>query len=137
MSTIIQKQYETAKELLKAVERNFKYYEICGRTQKDFDYFYNSVTSLLTILGDVYVCGQVGQAERESGVSIMDNCKQKFAAYEAELMQAGLIPSKWEQILADIDDAIVSIKQHTEYTEDQKAQMWYEHQKQIDYDPQF
>jgi hypothetical protein len=135
MTTIIQKQYETAKELLKAVERNCKYYEIFGRTQKDFDYFYNSVTSLLTILGDVYVCGQVGQAERESGVSIMDNCKQKFAAYEAELMQAGLIPSKWEQILADVEptEPAVQIK----YTEEQEAQMWHEHMKQMDYDPQF
>ncbi len=135
MSTIIQKQYETAKELLKAVERNFKYYEICGRTQKDFDYFYNSVTSLLTILGDVYVCGQVGQAEREIGVSIMDNCKQKFAAYEAELMQAGLIPSKWEQILADVEPTEPA--EQIEYTAEQEAQMWHEHQKQMDYDPQF
>lgn len=135
MSTIIQKQYETAKELLKAVERNCKYYEICGRTQKDFDYFYNSVTSLLTILGDVYVCGKVGQAERESGVSIMDNCTQKFAAYEAELMQAGLIPSLWEQILADVEPTEPA--EQIEYTEEQKAQMWYEHQKQMDYDPQF
>lgn len=94
MSAIIKKQYETAKELLKAVERNSKFYETFGRTQKDFDYFYNSVTSLLTIVGDVYVCGQVGQAQRESGVSIMDNCRQKFAAYEAELKVLGLIDNK-------------------------------------------
>lgn len=94
MSAIIKKQYETAKELLKAVERNSKFYETFGRTQKDFDYFYNSVTSLLTIVGDVYVCGQVGQAQRESGVSIMDNCRQKFAAYEAELKALGLIDNK-------------------------------------------
>ena len=94
MSAIIKKQYETAKELLKAVERNSKFYETFGRTQKDFDYFYNSVTSLLTIVGDVYVCGQVGQAQRESGVSIMDNCRQKFAAYEAELKTLGLIDNK-------------------------------------------
>lgn len=94
MSAIIKKQYETAKELLKAVERNSKFYETFGRTQKDFDYFYNSVTSLLTIVGDVYVCGQVGQAQRESGLSIMDNCRQKFAAYEAELKALGLIDNK-------------------------------------------
>jgi len=135
MSTIIKKQYETAKELLKAVERNCRYYETCGRTQKDFDYFYNSVTSLLTILGDVYVCGQVGQAQRESGVSIMDNCKQKFAAYEAELKAAGLIGQTWEEILADVEPTEPA--EEIEYTEEQKAQMWYEHQKQMDYDPQF
>jgi hypothetical protein len=37
MSTIIQKQYETAKQILSAVEMNFRSYEICDRTQKDFD----------------------------------------------------------------------------------------------------
>jgi hypothetical protein len=137
MSTIIQKQYETAKQILSAVEMNFRSYEICGRTQKDFDYFYDIATSLLTIVGNVHIGTKVCQAQRENGVSIIDECRQMFAAYEAELMQAGLIPSKWEQILADIDDAIVSIKQHTEYTEEQEAQMWHEHQKQMDYDPQF
>jgi hypothetical protein len=82
----------------------------------------------------------LSSSKRKWGIEIIDECRQMFAAYEAELMQAGLIPSKWEQILADIDDAIVSIKQHTEYTEEQEAQMWYEHQKQMskdDYDPQF
>lgn len=135
MSAIIKKQYETAKELLKAVERNSKFYETFGRTQKDFDYFYNSVTSLLTIVGDVYVCGQVGQAQRESGVSIMDNCRQKFAAYEAELKTLGLIGKTWEQILADVEPT--EPVEIIEYTEEQKAQMWYEHQKQFDYDTQF
>lgn len=135
MSTIIKKQYETAKELLKAVERNSKFYETFGRTQKDFDYFYNSVTSLLTILGDVYVCGQVGQSQRESGLSIMDNCKQKFAAYEAELVQAGLIGKTWEQILADVEPT--EPVQTIEYSAEQEAQMWYEYQKQFDHDTQF
>ena len=65
----------------------------------------------------------------------MDNCKQKFAAYEAELMQAGLIGQTWEEILADVEQSEPA--EEIEYTEEQKAQMWYEHQKQIDYDPQF
>jgi len=135
MSTIIKKQYETAKQLLKAVEFCCKYYETCGKTQKDFDYFYNNATSLLTILGHVHVGMSVMQGERASGLSIIDDCRQRFAAYEAELMQAGLIPSKWEQILADVEPIEPVIP--PVYTEEQEAQMWYEHMKQMDYDPQF
>ena len=135
MSTIIQKQYETAKQILSAVEMNFRSYEICGRTQKDFDYFYDIATSLLTIVGNVHIGTKVCQAQRENGVSIIDECRQMFAAYEAELMQAGLIPSKWEQILADVEPTEPA--ETIEYTEEQEAQMWHEHQKQMDYDPQF
>lgn len=94
MSTIIKKQYETAKELLKAVEFNFRSYEICGRTQKDFDYFYDMATSLFTIVGNIHIGMKVCQAQRESGVSIIDECRQKFAAYEAELKALGLIDNK-------------------------------------------
>ena len=137
MSTIIQKQYETAKEILKSAEFNLNFYKTCDKTQEQFDKFYTIATSLLTIVGGVYVAGKVYQSTRDYNIEIIDHCRQMFAAYEAELMKAGLIPSKWEQILADIDDAIVSIKQHTEYTEEQEAQMWHEHQKQMDYDPQF
>ena len=135
MSTIIQKQYETAKQILSAVEMNFRSYEICGRTQKDFDYFYDIATSLLTIVGNVHIGTKVCQAQRENGVSIIDECRQMFAAYEAELMQAGLIPSKWEQILADVEPTEPA--ETIEYTEEQEAQMWHEHMKQYDYDPQF
>ena len=137
MSTIIQKQYETAKEILKSAEFNLNFYKTCDKTQEQFDKFYTIATSLLTIVGGVYVAGKVYQSTRDYNIEIIDHCRQMFAAYEAELMKAGLVPSKWEQILADIDDAIVSIKQHTEYTEEQEAQMWYEHMKQFDYDPQF
>jgi hypothetical protein len=135
MSTIIQKQYETAKQILSAVEMNFRSYEICGRTQKDFDYFYDIATSLLTIVGNVHIGTKVCQAQRENGVSIIDECRQMFAAYEAELMQAGLIPSKWEQILADVEPTDPAIE--IEYSAEQEAQMWYEHMKQFDYDTQF
>ena len=135
MSTIIQKQYETAKQILSAVEMNFRSYEICGRTQKDFDYFYDIATSLLTIVGNVHIGTKVCQAQRENGVSIIDECRQMFAAYEAELMKAGLIPSKWEQILADVEPTEPS--EAIEYSAEQEAQMWYEHMKQFDYDPQF
>ena len=135
MSTIIQKQYETAKQILSAVEMNFRSYEICGRTQKDFDYFYDIATSLLTIVGNVHVGTKVCQAQRENGVSIIDECRQMFAAYETELMKAGLVPSKWEQILADVEptEPAETIK----YSAEQEAQMWHEHMKQFDYDTQF
>ena len=135
MSTIIQKQYETAKQILSAVEMNFRSYEICGRTQKDFDYFYDIATSLLTIVGNVHIGTKVCQAQRENGVSIIDECRQMFAAYEAELMKAGLVHSKWEQILADVEptEPAETIK----YSAEQEAQMWHEHMKQFDYDTQF
>jgi hypothetical protein len=129
MSTIIQKQYETAKQLLKTVEFCLRYYEKCGKTQKDFDYFYNNVTSLLTIFGHVHVGMSVIQGERASDTSIIDDCRQRFAAYEAELMQAGLIASKWEQILADVEPTEPS--ETIEYSAEQEAQMWYEHMKQF------
>ena len=58
-----------------------------------------------------------------------------FAAYEAELKAAGLIGQTWEEILADVEPTEPA--EQIEYTEEQKAQMWYEHQKQMDYDPQF
>jgi GH35 family endo-1,4-beta-xylanase len=135
MSTIIQKQYETAKEILKSAEFNFNFYKTCGKTQEQFDYFYNIATSLLTIVGGVYVAGKVYQSTRDYNIEIIDHCRKMFAAYEAELMQAGLIPSKWEQILADVEptEPAETIK----YSADQEAQMWYEHQKQIDNDTQF
>lgn len=135
MSKIIQKQYETAKEILKSAEFNFNFYKTCGKTQEQFDYFYNIATSLLTIVGGVYVAGKVYQSTRDYNIEIINHCRQMFAAYEAELMQAGLIPSKWEQILADVEPTEPA--ETIEYSAEQEAQMWHEHQKQMDYDPQF
>jgi hypothetical protein len=135
MSTIIQKQYETAKEILKSAEFNFNFYKTCGKSQQDFDHFYKIATSLLTIVGGVSVAGQVYQSTRDYNIEIIDHCRLMFAAYEAELMQAGLIPSKWEQILADVEptEPAETIK----YSAEQEVQMWYEHMKQYDYDTKF
>lgn len=135
MSTIIQKQYETAKEILKSAEFNFNFYKTCDKTQEQFDKFYTIATSLLTIVGGVYVAGKVYQSTRDYNIEIINHCRQMFAAYETELMQAGLIPSKWEQILADVEPTEPA--ETIEYSAEQEAQMWYEHQKQMDYDPQF
>lgn len=135
MSTIIKKQYETAKQLLAVVERNYNLYELL-KQDRDWADFYNMATCLMTIVGGVTVYSvAVMQGQRASGLQIIDDCRQRFAAYEAELMQAGLIPSKWEQILADVEPIEPVIP--PVYTEEQEAQMWYEHMKQMDYDPQF
>jgi len=135
MSTIIKKQYETAKQLLAVVERNYNLYELL-KQDRDWADFYNMATCLMTIVGDVYVCSvAVMQGQRASGLQIIDDCRQRFAAYEAELMHAGLIPSKWEQILADVEPTEPA--EAIEYSAEQESQMWYEHQKQMDYDPQF
>ena len=39
MSTIIKKQYETAKEILKSAEFNLNFYKTCDKTQEQFDNF--------------------------------------------------------------------------------------------------
>jgi len=135
MSTIIQKQYETAKEILKSAEFNFNFYKTCDKTQEHFDKFYTIATSLLTIVGGVYVAGKVYQSTRDYNIEIIDHCHQMFAAYEAELMQAGLIPSKWEQILADVEPTEPAIE--IEYTEQQEAQIWYDQIKKFVYNTQF
>jgi len=136
MSTIIKKQYETAKELLKAADYNLYCYENIDRSDKNFERLFNTIISLLTITGGVQVgYSRVLLDERENGLSIVDNYRQKFAAYEAELKAAGLIGQTWEEILADVEQSEPA--EQIEYTEEQKAQMWYEHQKQMDYDPQF
>ena len=131
MSTIIQNQYETAKQLLALCEFNLKCVHSFN-TQKDFDKYYNNVTSLLTIVGDVCICSKVVQEVREKGVSMIEECRQRFAAYEAELMQAGLLLSRWEQILSDVEPTEPA--DHIEYTENEKCEMWAEYKSQNNYD---
>jgi hypothetical protein len=131
MSTIIQNQYETAKKLLALCEFNLKCVQAFN-TQKDFDRYYNNVTSLLTIVGDVCICSKVVQEVREEGVSMIEECRQRFAAYEAELMQAGLILSRWEQILSDVEPTEPA--DHIEYTDNEKCEMWAEYKSQNNYD---
>ena len=130
--TIIQNQYETAKKLLALCEFNLKYWDTFGRTQKDFDIFYNNVTSLLTITGDVYISSMVMQNVRKSRLSMIEDCRNRFAAYEAELMQAGLILSRWEQILSDVEPTEPA--DHIEYTDNEKCEMWAEYKSQNNYD---
>lgn len=95
MSAIIKKQYETAKQLLKSADYHFYYYENIDRSDKNFDKFFSTVTSLLTIIGGVEVAySRVLQEDRNNGLNIVDNYRQKFAEYEAELKALGLIDNK-------------------------------------------
>jgi hypothetical protein len=133
MSAIIKSQYETAKKLLALCEFNLRFYYEVDDSSKYFDIYYNNCTSLLTIVGGIVVHSTVLQDVRESRLSIIDNCRNRFAAYEAELLEAGLITSEWEKILADVEESTEPVEQI--YTDDQKAQMWYDHVKnQSDYD---
>jgi hypothetical protein len=131
MSTIIQNQYETAKQLLALCEFNLKCVQAFN-TQKDFDIFYNNVSSLLTIVGGVSVFSKVIQDVRGTRLSMIEDCRNRFAAYEAELMQAGLLLSRWEQILADVEPTEQA--DHIEYTENEKCEMWAEYKAQNNYD---
>ena len=132
MSAIIKNQYETAKKLLALCEFNLIYLNEFGNTQKDFDILYKNVTSLLTIVGSVYISSMVMQNVRERKVSIIQDCRNRFAAYEAELMQAGIILTEWEQILADVEPTEPA--DHIEYTDNQKCEMWAEYKSQNNYD---
>lgn len=119
MSTIIKKQYETAKQILARAEFNLNYYDKVSNLQKDWDNFYNMVTSFLTIIGEVEVStNQVVQGRRESGVSIIENCRQKFTEYEAELKAAGLIDNKPKLKNEDVN-ALQKIERMTEDDENQ------------------
>lgn len=94
MSAIIKKQYETAKQLLKSVENCFTAYEVFGLDQNWSD-FVSMSKYLLTIIDNVEVYQSViFLSEREEGLTLIDNCRQKFAAYEAELKALGLIDNK-------------------------------------------
>ena len=131
MNTIIQNQYETAKQLLALCEFNLKcVYSF--NTQKDCDKYYNNVTSSLTIVGNVCIYSKVVQEVRQEGVSMIEECRQRFAAYEAELEQAGLILSEWERILSDVEPT--EPVYHIEYTENEKCEMWAEYKAQNNYD---
>ena len=131
MNTIIQKQYETAKQLLALCEFNLKCVQAFN-AQKDFDTYYNNVTSLLTIVGGVSIFSKAIQDVRGTRLSMIEECRQRFAAYEAELEQGGLIFSEWERILSDIEptEPIHEI----EYTDNQKCEMWAEYKAQNNYD---
>ena len=97
-----------------------------------FDIFFNNVSSLLTIIGGVSVFSKVIQDVRGTRLSMIEDCRNRFAAYEAELMQAGLLLSRWEQILSDVEPT--EPVQEIEYTENEKCEMWAEYITRNNYD---
>ena len=136
MSTIIKEQHETAKKLLETAERNYNCYIILGSRTRDFDFFYNIAVSLFTIVGgvNVYSAG-VLRDSKDTGFTLIELCRNRFAAYEQELKKYGLLDLTFEEILEQREEP--AARAEPVYTEEQKCQMWYEHQKQYDYDTQF
>lgn len=136
MSTIIKKQYETAKILLENAERTYNYYILMGSRAKDFDPFYEVALSLFTIVGGVNVYNYgVMLKSNDTGLMLIELCRNRFADYEQELKKSGLLDLTFEELLEQREEP--AAREEPVYTEEQKCQMWYEHQKQYDYDTQF
>jgi len=136
MSTIIKEQHETAKKLLENAERTYNYYILMENRAKDFDPFYDAALSLFTIVGGVNVLSyRVMLKTNDTGLMLIELCRNRFAAYEQELKKYGLLDLTFEEILEQREEP--AVREEPVYTEDQKCQMWYEHQKQYDYDTQF
>jgi hypothetical protein len=136
MSTIIKEQHETAKKLLENAERTYNYYILMESRAKDFDPFYDAALSLFTIVGGVNVLSyRVMLKTNDTGLMLIELCRNRFAAYEQELKKYGLLDLTFEELLEQREEP--AARAEPVYTEEQKCQMWYEHQKQYDYDTQF
>jgi hypothetical protein len=136
MSTIIKEQHETAKKLLENAERTYNYYILMESRAKDFDSFYDIALSLFTIVGGVNVYNYgIMPKINNTEFTLIELCRNRFAAYEQELKKYGLLDLTFEELLEQREEP--AARAEPVYTEDQKCQMWYEHQKQYDYDTQF
>ena len=135
MSAIIKKQYQTAKQILSTLEviyverkrnPNFENWKIF---QEMYNYF-------KVIVGEVqvgyYTVLPYGLPEN---MDYIGHANKMFLRYEAELKASGLLDLTFEEILEQREEP--AARQEPVYTEEQKCQMWYEHQKQYDYDTQF
>ena len=135
MSAIIKKQYQTAKQILSTLEvifeerkrnPNFENWKIF---QEMYGYF-------KLIVGEVqvgyYTVLPYGLPEN---MDYIGHANKMFLRYEAELKASGLLDLTFEEILEQREEP--AAREEPVYTEEQKCQMWYEHQKQYDYDTQF
>ena len=98
-----------------------------------------------------YTHKEVANAILNLLIALADNDEQDIKSiievYEithTELLQIQELTSKAVKKVVPTFDEVLNMREDTpehpeiEYTDEQKAQMWYEHQKQIqDYDPQF
>lgn len=135
MSAIIKKQYQTAKQILSTLEvifeerKRYPNYENWKIFQDMYNYF-------KVIVGEVqvgyYTVLPYGLPEN---MDYIGHSKKMFLRYEAELKASGLLDLTFEEILEQREET--AAREEPVYTEEQKCQMWYEHQKQMDYDTQF
>jgi hypothetical protein len=132
MSTIIKKQHETAKKLLENAERTYNYYIMMESRAKYFDPFYEVALSLFTIVGGVNVYNYgVMLKTNDTGLLLIELCRNRFAAYEQELKKYGLLDLTFEEILDQRED--LTAREQPVYTEGQKLEMLYQQEQQERY----
>jgi hypothetical protein len=132
MSTIIKKQHETAKKLLENAERTYDYYILMESRAKDFDPFYEVALSLFTIVGGVNVYNYgVMLKTNDTGLMLIELCRNRFAAYEQELKKYGLLDLTFEELLEQRED--LTAREQPVYTEGQKLEMLYQQEQQERY----
>lgn len=136
MSAIIKNQYNAVKEIVNQIEVLYKEYDN-NPSDKNFNHFCKMFDYFLLITGNVTVgyYSVISNAMTPSGKSHLDWCKELFQQYESDLKKSGLLKPSFEDILSDVED--ITPVETIEYTEEQKLSMWYENQKQYEYDTQF
>jgi hypothetical protein len=132
MSTIIKEQHETAKKLLENAERTYNYYIMMESRAKDFDPFYEVALSLFTIVGGVNVYNYgVMLKSNDTGLMLIELCRNRFAAYEQELKKYGLLDLTFEELLEQREEP--AAREEPVYTEGQKLEMLYQQEQQERY----
>ena len=132
MSTIIKEQHETAKKLLENAERTYSYYIMMESRAKDFDLFYEVALSLFTIVGGVNVYNYgVMLKTNDTGLMLIELCRNRFTAYEQELKKYGLLDLTFEELLEQREEP--AVRAETVYTEGQKLEMLYQQEQQERY----
>jgi hypothetical protein len=132
MSTIIKEQHETAKKLLENAERTYNYYILMESRAKDFDPFYDAALSLFTIVGGVNVLSyRVMLKTNDTGLMLIELCRNRFAAYEQELKKYGLLDLTFEELLEQREEP--AARAEPVYTEGQKLEMLYQQEQQERY----
>lgn len=135
MSAIIKKQYQTAKQILSTLEVIFEERKR-NPNFENWKIFQDMYGYFKLIVGEVqvgyYTVLPYGLPEN---MDYIGHANKMFLRYEAELKASGLLDLTFEEILEQREEPAAI--QEPVYTEEQKCRMWYEHQKQMDYDTQF
>jgi hypothetical protein len=135
MSAIIKKQYQTAKQILSTLEVIFEERKR-NPNFENWKIFQDMYGYFKLIVGEVqvgyYTVLPYGLPEN---MDYIGHANKMFLRYEAELKASGLLDLTFEEILEQREEP--AARQEPVYTDEQKCQMWYERQKQMDYDTQF